>query len=212
MSTQNIPSISVEPRDRTGTRYARRLRQAGRLPAVIYGHNQEPTHVSVDRKQLIELLHHNAHLIEVTVNGDVQSCLIKDVQWDHLGANIVHVDLERVDLSETVTVTVDLVLVGDAKGLKTAGALLEHPVSEIEIRCTAANIPENIKVDVSDLDVNQKITVADLKLPEGVTTTEDPDTVIALVAVQSEEPEAEAVVEGAEPEVIRAKKEEESAD
>ncbi len=212
MTTQDIPQISVEKRDRIGTRYARRLREAGRLPVVIYGHGQEPVHVSVDRKTMVEVLHHNAHLIEVSVDGSTQPCLVKDVQWDYLGATIVHVDLARVDLTESVTVAVDLVLVGDAKGLKTAGALLEHPVSQIEVACTANNIPENIKVDVSDLDVGEMITIADLKLPEGVTTTEDPETIVAHVLVQAEEPEVEVEAGAGEPEVIRAKKEEDAAE
>jgi len=211
MATHEIPKITVEPRQRIGTRYARRLRDAGRLPAVIYGHQKQPLHVSVDRKQLVELLHHNAHLLEVVADGQTQPCLIKDVQWDYLGANIVHVDLARVDLTEHVTVSVDLVLTGEAKGLKIVGALLEHQLSQIEIECLATEIPEKVEVDVSELDVDQTLTIADVKLPEGVTTTEDPETIVAHIVVQEEvEEEAPVEVEGEEPEVIRAKKEEEA--
>lgn len=207
MSTIHLPKIDVEPRQQIGTRYAARARKAGRLPAVIYGHHQAPLHVTADYKALTTLLHGHAHVVEVLVAGKSEPCLIKDVQWNHLGNEILHVDLERVDLTERVTTEVDLLLAGDAKGLKQAGAILEHPLSQIEIECLAINIPQSIKVDVSNLEVGGQILVKDIKLPEGITTTLSPETVIASISIIKEEVAAPAA-EGAsatEPEVIKRK-------
>ena len=203
-----IPKISVEDRQRLGSRYAQRVRATGKIPAVIYGHGQDPAHVVVDRKQITELIEDNAHLLEVTAPAGVQPCLIKDVQWDHLGSTIVHVDLARVDLSETVEVEVALEVKGDAIGLKQEGAYLDHPVTQLSVECRADSIPEEIVIDVSNLEVDQAITVADLKLPDGVTCTMDPETVLAQVLIAEEETAAtEPAADTAEPELIRKRPE-----
>ncbi|MBL4702016.1 MAG: 50S ribosomal protein L25, partial [Phycisphaeraceae bacterium] len=137
-----------------------------------------------------------------------------DIQWNHLGSHLIHVDLARVDLSEEITVELDVTISGDAVGLKTAGAILEHPQTNIEISCKANNIPELINVDVTDMQAGETISVADLKLPEGVTAVTDGEAVIAVIHVMAEVTEEEAG-EGtdAEPEVIgRPAKEEEAKD
>ena len=210
MATNQIPQIEVEKRERTGSRYSARLREKGLLPAVIYGHGQDPQHVSLNRKKFSDLLHNHVHILEVQLDGSANPCLIKDVQWDHLGDTLMHVDLARVDLTERVTVEVELLLVGEAPGLKETGAILEHPVSMIEIECLATQIPESIKVDVSGLNAGDSIVASDLKLPEGVTTTLDEDTVVATISIVEEAPEAEVleVAAGSEPEVIGRKEEE----
>lgn len=204
MSTATQPRIRAEVRDRTGSRYAARTRAQGKLPAVIYGHRQDPLHVSVDAHELIELLHHNAHLIEVEVAGKSEPCLVKDVQWDHLGKRIIHVDLTRVDLSEEVEVEIELKLVGEAVGLKQVGALLEQAAATIEVKCRADAIPEFLTHDVAAMDVGDSLLVSDLKLPAGVTIVSDPDTLVAHISVTKEEVEEEAAAaEGsAEPEII----------
>src|SRR6266480_776211 len=124
MATTKIPQVQVQPRQRTGSRYAARLREAGRLPAVIYGHKTEPLHVSLDRRQIVDLIYAHAHLLEVMLDSQPQPVLVKDVQWDHLGTTIVHLDLTRVDLTERVKVHVPLALTGEAPGLKEEGAIL----------------------------------------------------------------------------------------
>jgi large subunit ribosomal protein L25 len=215
MATQTIPKIEVQNRDRVGTRYAARLRKDGRIPAVIYGHGIAAVHVSVDVKQLTDLMHDNAHLLEVLVEGKAESCLIKEVQWDHLGSDIIHVDLTRVDLSETVSVEVGLTFKGEPDALKEPGAIMEHPNTMIDIECRADSIPSELIVDVSSLGVNETITVADLVLPEGVTCTMHEETVVAVVRIVEELPDEEEVAaEGAEePEVIgRDKEDDEDAD
>lgn len=213
MAQQKMPRIETEPRQRVGSRYAARLREEGKLPVVVYGHGQEPVSVTVDNKKFIEVLHGNAHLVELAVDGKTEACLIKEVQWDHLGRKIIHVDLARVNLNEEVDVEVEVRFTGEPKALETPGAVLERPMSVIEVRCLASNIPEAITVDISNLGIDEAITVADLKLPEGVTTTADPETMVARIGVIEEAPTEEAAPAeegGAEPEVIgRGKKDEE---
>lgn len=209
-AANQLPRIVVEARERLGSRYAARLRRGGRLPAVIYGHGKDPSHVSFNAKEVTELLHSHARIFEVAVADRVEPCLVKAVQWDHLGSHLVHLDLARVDLNERITINVELALVGEAPGLKEEGAILEHPVAEIEIECLAMQIPDRLTLDVSSLGTENVLTVADLKLPAGVTTTMDPETVLASISIVREEVVAPAAGEGgAEPEVIGKKAEEE---
>lgn len=205
--TDQIPQIEGQRRERLGKHATARVRAQGHLPVVIYGHQQDPLHIWVDQKAFSHLLHSHAHLVQVVTEGQTESCLIKDVQWNHLGSQILHADLARVDLTERVTISVDLELVGEPTGLKQSGAFLQHPVDAIEISCLASQIPDRIRVDVSSLQVGQSLTVADLQLPPGVTADDDPETVIASIHVVAEEPEeaqAPAAV-GSEPEVIGKK-------
>ena len=216
MSTRDIPRIQVEQRPALGTRHTVRLRQQGRLPAVIYGHKQDPVHVSADAKQVSDLLRLKAHVLQVVLDDRTESCLVKAVQWDHLGDEIVHIDLARVDLTETVSVEVGLELFGDAVGLKETGTVLDHLHTRIEVRCQVSEIPELLRADVSELGINDTLTVADLVLPPGVTCTQDADTVVAAVrmlAVVAEDEEVEPAEEGeAEPEVIGRDKADEADD
>ena len=207
MSTHTIPKIEAQKRDRLGSRYALRLRETGKLPAVIYGHKIDPMHICVDSKTFADILEDNAHLLEVSVEGKSESCLIKDVQWNHLGNKVVHLDLTRVDLSEEVEVEVELVIVGEPKELKEGGKILEHPVSMLEIKCRADAIPGEIELDVSELTSQEPITVADLRLPPGVVATMDGDTILAQIQEVREEAEVEEPAEatGAEPEIIGRK-------
>ncbi len=207
MATNQIPRLEAQPRTSMGSRNALRIRKAGQLPAVIYGHKQAPVHVTVDKKAFIELAHRNVHLLEVAVGSATEPCLIKELQWDYLGSNVIHVDLARVDLTEKVTLEVEIELVGDPVGTKQAGAFLQQFHNVIEIECLATQIPELIKVDVSHLNVDEHLEVKDIKLPEGVTAVTDGDVAIAgvVIAVAEEEPAAGAA---GEPEVIGKKPEE----
>lgn len=208
------PKLSAEPRQKIGTKYARRIRRTGKLPAVIYGHGLEPSHIVIDNEQITDALHHGAHLLDIDVDGKSETCLIKDVQFDFMGDEVIHVDLARIDLSEEVTVWVPLTLVNrdQCAALQAAGTLLEHPLSDLEVVCRADAIPDEIEVDISGLTLDEPITVADLKLPDGVKAETDEDSMVAMLTTVSEE-EIESLGEAAEgasaePEVLTAKKEE----
>jgi len=213
------PKLSGELRQRTGSKYAIRLRRQGKLPAVIYGHGLDPAPIAVDAEQITHVLHDGAHLLEVSLDRKKsETCLIKDVQYDHLGDTVIHVDLARVDMSEEVEVWVPIDVVGQdsAPGLSEEGAFFQHPLTDLQVSCRADAIPDQITVDVSTLEANATLTVSDLTLPPGVKAVTDPDTTVATISVVSEE-EYEAVEEAAaagaateeEPEVIAERGEEE---
>ncbi len=210
----DIPALEARKRTAVGTRAARRERKDGRLPAVIYGHKQDPLHVSLDYRETSSLLVTRAHLLNVAHDGQTESCLVKDVQWDGLGSSISHVDLERVDLSETVTVEIEVELTGEAAGLKEAGAFIEQPNTKVEVQCTAGNIPDGFKLDVSALGVGDALTVADLPLPQGVTAVSDPEMVLAVIHMAKAEEElvVATAAEGAEPELVGRETTEEEPD
>ncbi len=208
--SNDTPTIHADAREHLGKRYALRARTEGKLPAVIYGHKQDPVHVAVDQKELVTLLHNNAQLVKVEVSGKSEPCLVKDIQWDHLGDNIIHVDFARVDLSEEVEVEVEVELTGNAVGLKEAGTIMEQAGNSIVVKCRADAIPERITLDVSEMGVGDSLLVSDLTLPAGVTAASEPDTLIAHIGITKATPaeeEEEAAADGGEPEVIGGKPE-----
>ena len=205
MAKRDIPKLGAEPREKLGSRYAKRLRDRGRLPAVVYGHKQDPVHVSVDAWHFERLLEDGAHLLNVELDSTTESCLIKDIQLDHLGSHVVHADLTRVDMSEQVEVELELELTGEPEALEEAGAILSQPLTSLAVRCRADAIPEKLTHDISELTQEGSVTVGDLKLPSGMETDVDPETMVAQIQIMQEEPEeepAEEAAEGEEPEVI----------
>lgn len=208
MSTATIPTLQVTERARIGTRYAKRDREQGLIPAVIYGHKQDPLHVTLHSKTFTDLLHHEVHIIDVNLNGKSEHTLIKAVQWDTFGTYIVHVDLERVDLSETVEVEVELKLIGEPKALKQAGTVLDHPTTSVLISCRADQIPSHLEHDITDLPAGEPLTVADLTPPAGIKFVTPAEQLICQIAGVKIEAEPEPAEAAAEPEVITKGKEE----
>ena len=204
--------IKLTKREKLGTRASRRLREKNLIPGIIYGHGQENIPVSMPAHDIALAIQHGEHLIEAELDGKRENFLIKDVQYDYLGHEIIHVDLTRVSLHERVQVTVPIVLRGTPVGVESEGGVLSQHLTELEIQCLVTNIPDELRVSVADMHVNDVLRVADLKLPEGVTTTEDPETVVASISVVEEEVEAPAEAEAAEPEVISEKPREEQED
>lgn len=205
MKAAAIPKLEAESRDRTGTRYAARLRSNGRLPAVIYGHKRDPIHVSLGLSSLVEIIHGHHQLVEVVMAGQSESCLIKDLQWDYMGDQVIHVDLARVDLAEQVTVEVEIELVGEPIALQEIGAILTHPQTTVEVQCRADSIPDKIQHDIEELGIGEAVTAGGLNLPQDVVLSSDVDTMIAQISIVQEMPEEEEAAEttaGEEPEVI----------
>lgn len=206
--------LSAEKRERTGSRYAQRVRNSGGLPAVVYGHKEEPVSITLNAHEAIGHIQKGEKLFELELGGNKQHVLLKDLGYDYLGTNIIHADFARVDLNERVDVNAHLRFVGDAKGLKTAGSIMMHPHTEIELNVLISNLPDHIDVDVSNMEVGDVIHASDVKLPlESMKLVSDPDTIVAqimLKAVQEDEGEAgEVGAEGASPEVIKEKKDKE---
>lgn len=214
MAKRQIPRIQVQPRSQFGKRYNARLRKTGRLPVVIYGHGKDAVHASADQLELMTLLKAQARLLDVAVDKTAEPCLVKDIQWDHLGSTVIHIDLARVDLTQRVRVRVPIKITGEAIGLKESGTFLDHPLAELDIECLVTEIPEHIVVDVTHLKPDDEINVAAVKLPEGVVAKSDSHSVVAAVRTIKEEEvvaPAEGAAAGTEPEVIGQKEKEAAA-
>lgn len=217
---QATHTLQAERRDKKGSRYAKRERGAGKLPCVLYGQGKDPAHLNLNHKEALRCfeLGERVFNIELSEESKTQTVLLKDLQFDHLGTNVVHCDLMRVNLDDIVEANVHLHLVGDPKGLKTAGAVLVQKMNEIPVTCRVSDIPEEIRMDISDLGADDYLTAADIKLPDGLTLDCDPETVAVIINVKAEQEseegtESEAVeAGGAEPEVIKAKKDEDDED
>lgn len=182
-------SLATEPRTGTGSRVAHKLRKAGRIPAIIYGHKEAVVPVTVDAKELhraIVLLH--ARVLDLTIAGKTETVLIRELQWDHLGSEMVHVDFARVSKDEKVRVTVPVKLKNAPKSM--GGGVLDQPFHQVHIECLAIAIPDSIVIDITNLTMGEPIHVKELSLPEGVKVLESPESVV----VQLKLPGMEAVV------------------
>ena len=207
------PTLEAKSRDRIGSRYARRLRNAGQLPAVIYGHGQDPVAVSVDRKSMAQHLHRGQRVFTLALDGASETCLVKELQFDHLGSEILHVDLARIDLTEEVTIHVALKFTGKPVGLKTPGAILRTILDSLTVSCRASDIPSTaIPVDVSNLDVDHHLTAREVVLPPGLRLEENPEEVVARITIVAEDADQPVAAPEGEPEVITEKKFEEGAE
>src|ERR1700760_1286171 len=143
--------VAAKSRKELGSRANKRLRDTGFIPGVIYGHKEAVVPVTLPRKELAEHLAHGAHLFDVSLDGKSEKVLVKEVQFDHLGLEVLHVDFARVSLDEKVEVTVPLELKGTPKG-EAEGAVLQQIISELEIECLVTDIPQNIVHNVTDME------------------------------------------------------------
>jgi len=201
--------LQAQTRKKLGSKDAAGLRKQGRVPAICYGHKQEPVAVSLDAHAFVEALHHGHRLMDIQVGDKHETMLVKDIQYDHLGKEIIHVDLMRVDVKEMVSVEVPIELKGTAKGTHEGG-MVELHVGNLEIECRVTDIPEVITVSIKEMGVDDAIHACDIQLPEGVKLVSQPDLLVATchvvaAAKTTEELEAEMPVV---PEVITEAKEE----
>jgi large subunit ribosomal protein L25 len=200
--------IHANVRQQTGSRAMRRLRASGKIPAVIYGHKLATVPLAVDASRIYARLRHGAHgLLELDIDGARESAVIKALQWDVFGKEVLHVDFARVSKDERVTLEVPIILRGTAPGI-AEGGVLEQPLHSLEIQCPAGGIQETIVVNVNKLHLGQSILVRDLPLAESVTTSAPPDQVVVQVTLPTitEEEAPPAAEAPAEPELIRREK------
>jgi large subunit ribosomal protein L25 len=203
--------LVAEDRQGNGTRAARRLRKAGRVPAVVYGHKEATVSVSLSGEDLHKAIRQGARVIDLKQGEHVQKALIRDLQWDPLGHDILHVDFARVSADERITLDVRLEIRGTAPGV-TAGGVLVQLIHNLHVECPVISVPESIRVNVGELQIDQAIHVKQLVMPEGVVAKNDPEAIVVQVsqkALEAEAPAAAPTAEAAEPEVIGKKKEEE---
>jgi len=210
MATQSA-QISVKERSEKGSRANKRLRDSGFVPGVIYGHKEAVVPVTLPKKEIVNHLSRGAHVFDLNLAGKNEKVLVKEVQYDHLGLEVIHVDFARVSLDEKVEVTVPLELKGTPKG-EAEGAVLQQIIAELEIECLVTDIPDKIVHNVSEMEKDSVLHISDLKFPPGVKCLKDGDLIVATVKeIQEEAPAVEAAEGAAEPEVIGRKPEEAAA-
>jgi large subunit ribosomal protein L25 len=205
---QQLEVLNVEGRDTHGKRNARRMRRAGTIPAILYGHGEKNVNLTVPGEALETILRHGHRVVDLkgVVN---ETARIRELQWDTWGAHVLHVDLVRASKDEVVEEKLPVALRGEAPGVKEGG-VLKHVLHEVRIRCRVSAIPERIECNINHLVLNGVMKVADLTLPEGVEIITDPDQIVVQVVPPTELPEEVApAAEGAEPEVIGRKPSEE---
>ncbi len=208
----DIATLHATKRQEVGTRAVHRLRGAGLVPAVLYGHKRDTVPLSVPFKEIERVVTAGSRMVSLEIGGVQELALLKEIQYDFMGDELLHVDLARVAMDEKVTVRVPVELHGLAKGT-TSGGTLDHLVKDIEVSCFPRDIPEKIRVEVAELEIGQMVCVRDIQPPPGVEFRLDPGTALAIVhaptEVKEEAAPVEAVAEPAEPEVIGRKAAEE---
>src|SRR5436190_9111246 len=199
---------------------AKKLRAGGRIPAIIYGGQNQPQKLEVIAKEMENLIHHSISenlLVDLEVKDDARPkrlALVQEVQHHALSGKVLHVDFHEVAEDEKVTVMVAVETVGEAEGVKTGGGVLEHVLFKIRVRGLPKDLPEMISVDVSHLNIGQAIHLGEIKAPEGIEIIGDKKIpVIAVAAPRTEEEEAAEAAEAAattagDVEMIKEKKEE----
>jgi large subunit ribosomal protein L25 len=211
MKTIELP---VERRDTRGKNAARRTREGGKIPAVVYGAGRDTVPITVNARDLSDAFRGGAgenaiFLLKLQGSDLTRHAMIRDLQRDPVSRRTVHLDFVRVLMDTKVRVRVPVEVVGVAKGVKTDGGILDFVSREIEIECLPGNIPEHLPVDVSELLIGDALRVADVPAPEGVEVVDDAEKVVIHIVHPIHEevvaaPEAvEAVAEPTEPEVLR---------
>lgn len=200
-------SLSASVRAETGKGAARKIRQAGSIPAVIYGHGREPQSLMLnarDTDKLLKTIAISSTVIELGIDGKTARTLIREVQRHPFKRTITHIDFQELVAGETVSVQIPIVYVGVPEGVRLEGGLLDQIMHQLHVEVDPASIPNHIDVDVSALKVGKSLHVSDLVLAAGIKVLDEPGTTVCIVQVPKVA--VEAVVDGAaEPEVIRAK-------
>jgi large subunit ribosomal protein L25 len=222
-----MPTFTVEGkvREERGKNPARRARKAGDIPAVLYGAKKEPIVLSVNAKQLSRILRsesgHNTIFTVKVAEGNEEQAMLKDWQVDPVSGNLLHADLLRIAMDVRMRVRVPVHTFGDPQGVKLQGGIFETVTREVEIECLPSDIPEEIRVDVTEMLIGKQLRAADLPLdPAKMKLVTDPQRVIAHVVTLKKEEEEPAAGEAAvaaetapaEPEVIKKGKKEEEGE
>jgi large subunit ribosomal protein L25 len=201
-------TLSAEKREGTGRRACNQLRAAGKIPAVLYGRKQEVIHLSVQGDDIHTLLKGDNQIIDMAIEGATEAVVMKELQYDFLGDDLLHVDFGRISMDEKIEISVPVALKGDAVGV-VEGGVLQQPRYEVLVSCLPGNTPSGFILDISALNVGDGLLVRDIELPEGIEAVDDGDLlVVNVVASRGMKGEDEEDEEGAldtgpiEPEVI----------
>ena len=212
-------TIKGEKREVFGKNASRVIRREGKVPAIFYGANTASVPLMVAKTDIIKILKSEAGentIFKVSFNSESRDAMIKELQVDPVTDELLHVDLYQIAMDKLIRVSVPVVPVGEAVGVKSEGGFVDFMSREVEIECLPKDIPEHIEIDISSLHIHQSVKAEDIKPPEGVEMLTEPDTVLVLIDVPQKEEiieeveeEEEVIAEGEEPEVIKKEKEEE---
>jgi large subunit ribosomal protein L25 len=214
---KSVP-LKAYPRTQTRRGGVKKLRDTGRVPAVIYGRQAKPQNLEISAKEIGDLIHHSASenmLVDLSVENDARAkrlALVQEVQHHPLDGKVLHVDFHEVAENEKVIVQVPVETVGEAAGVKTGGGVLEHVLFKLKVRCLPKDLPEQIVIDVSHLELGKAVHLGEVKAPAGVEIIGDKHIPVVSVALPRAEEEV-APAEGAaasagDVEMIKEKKEE----
>jgi large subunit ribosomal protein L25 len=198
-------TLNAEPGRATGSSESRRLRAAGRIPAVVYGHGVDGISVSVDGRELRHALSGEAglnQLLSLQVGSDTHLTMARSLQRHPVRHTVLHVDFQIVRRDEIISADVPVIISGEAKSVEQENGIVEQLLTSLTVNATPGLIPSNIEVDISGLTVGEGIRVGDLRLPDGVTTDVSPDDLVVMASVTraavEEEAEEAAAAEAAE--------------
>lgn len=209
--------IKSEIRNVFGKNASRRIRQEGMIPAILYGADTVSIPLTLNKKDVFAILKAETGentIFRISFNSETRNTMIKELQKDPVTDEILHADLIQIVMDNVISVSVPIVLVGEAVGVKAEGGFVDFVTREVEIECLPKNIPEQLEIDISSLHLHQSLKVEDLSSPGEITLVTDPNTVVVLIHAPTkeefevEEIEEEIVAEE-EPEVIKKEKPEE---
>ncbi|MCK4495737.1 MAG: 50S ribosomal protein L25 [Candidatus Aminicenantes bacterium] len=209
--------IKSEIRNVFGKNASRRIRQEGMIPAILYGADTVSIPLTLNKKDVFAILKAETGentIFKISFNSETRNTMIKELQKDPVTDEILHADLIQIVMDNVISVSVPIVLVGEAVGVKAEGGFVDFVTREVEIECLPKNIPEQLEIDISSLHLHQSLKVEDLSSPGEITLVTDPNTVVVLIHAPTkeefevEEIEEEIVAEE-EPEVIKKEKPEE---
>lgn len=211
---KSVP-LNAFPRSQTGRGEVKKLRTSGRIPAVIYGGQTQPQNLEVSTKELEELIHHSVSeniLVDLSVDQAKRLALVQEIQHHPLDGQVLHVDFHEVSEHEKVILQVPVETIGEAAGVKNSGGVLEHVLFKIKVRALPKDLPEQIVVDVSHLELGKSIHLGEITAPPGVEILGDKKVSVISVAVPKTEAEEAAEAAAAAPatgevEMIKEKKE-----
>jgi large subunit ribosomal protein L25 len=209
--------LEIQLREETGRSQAKHLKDRGLVPAVVYKKGKETLAIKVARSDFLHLVHQHrpeSVVIDLKIKDAKKekdkTCLIKEIQYDPITDDIMHVDFNEISLTENIKINVPVVAKGEPIGVKQEGGSLEHILWEVEIECLPTDIPKEIEVDVSNLKIGDSIHIKDIAFPANIKVLTDLDAIVLSVASPMKEEVVVAPVEGEvtqEPEVIKEKKE-----
>jgi large subunit ribosomal protein L25 len=193
--------LTAQRREDTGKGVARKLRADGRVPAVLYGQGIDATPLTVDARELNRLLHSGAGsnvLVDLLVDDTEHLAIPREIQRDHIHARFIHVDFLAVSRSEAITVNVPVIEFGEAAGIKEGG-VVEHHLRELQVECLPQDVPDQLEIDITDVELGGMIHVSDVVVPAGVTILTNPeDAVLSIIVPAVLRVEADLSVPGEE--------------